>query len=434
MTLFDERTVARDLFQDLFPLCRSLTGAGVRQTLRRLGEIMPLTIQEYPSGTKVYDWTIPPEWTIRDAYVADASGRRLIDFRANNLHLVGYSTPIQAEMGFAELAPHLHTHPDWAEAIPYRTAYYQREWGFCLSQRHRAEFDPSGHYQVVIDADLAPGSLTLADAFLPGEEEGEYLISTYCCHPSLANDNLSGLILVALLYNRLAERPHRRFGYRFVICPETIGAITYLAHHQEAMQRVRGGFVVTCVAGPGPLSVKHSYQGNHELDRATQVWCRDQGLERLDYPFSIHGSDERQYSPPPWRIPMISICKDKYYEYPQYHTSLDNLDFVSVDSLLTTLDAHVGVIDVLERNRFPLGKGACEPCLSAHNIETAPGGTMHPGQIEPHQADVEAWLWTSFYADGQHDLLAIAEQTGLSFAQVAKAATQLRNHQLLDWP
>ncbi len=427
----DELMTARNLFQELFPICRSITGDGVRQTLRKISEIMPLNIKEYPSGTKVADWTIPPEWRVRDAYVADTTGRRLIDFQANNIHLISYSTNINAEMSFDELAPHLHTHPHHKNAIPYRTAYYQREWGFCLSEDDLALFDPTQRYRVVIDTDLFPGFLTLADTVLPGEEKSEYLISTYCCHPSLANDNLSGVILTALLYNRLAKR-RNRYSYRFVICPETIGAITYLVKHPEEMKRVKGGFVVTCVAGPGPLSFKCSHKGNDDLDRATRMMFRDQGIPLMEYPFSIHGSDERQYSPRPLQIPIVSICRDKYYEYSQYHTSLDNLDFVSAENLLTSLEAHVAVIEMLENNHFPLSKGAYEPCLSAHNIQLPPGGMMHPDKNKSQQIDSNALLWTSFFADGQHDILSIAEETQLPFDQIVRAVNQLKSFNWLE--
>lgn len=419
------------LLRRLFPLCRSITGEGVRETLRIINEYAEFRIEEYPSGTMVHDWTIPDEWRVREAYIEDSAGNRVVDFQENNLHLMSYSRPLRATLSFDDLAPHLHSLPDHPSLIPYRTSYYQDDWGFCLSQDQLNGLDRNGDYRVVVDTDLKPGSLTLAHAVLAGTSGKEFLFSTYCCHPSMANDNVSGMVGAVLLYRALRDR-RRRHGYRFVIAPETIGAITYLAHHGAELANVAGGFVLSCMAGPDPLGYKETFHGDHLIDRSTRLAFRDAGLDFIPYPFIPNGSDERQYSSPGYRIPMGTITKSKYYEYPFYHTSGDDLDFVSPDNLEKTCRVYLSVIDMLEENavfvsRSPHG----EPHLGKRGLHPAVGGTYGQTASSDHEeTDVIAWIM--FLADGSSDLIAMAERSGVPFHRLARTARRLTEGGLLE--
>ena len=426
-----------DLLRRLFPLCRSITGDGVRQTLAILNEYADFAIKEYPSGTQVYDWTIPDEWNISDAYIADGSGARVVDFRENNLHVVGYSHPLRARMSFAELEPHLHSLPELPDAIPYRTSYYKEDWGFCLSEHQKSALDRDAEYEVVIDCKLEPGHLILADAVLEGTSGQEFLISAYCCHPSMANDNLSGLIAATLLYATLGKR-RLRHSYRFLVAPETIGAITYLAHNEKQMKSSAGGFVLSCCGGPGPSGYKETFLGDHLIDRAIAQGFRDKGVEPVRYPFVPDGSDERQFSSPGFRIPVATITKDKYYEYDYYHTSLDGLDFVKAENIVVSYELYLAAIDILEGNRTvrstqPHG----EARLDRHGLYPRTGGSLNQrvdnGENKKAiENQVDLITWILFLADGGHDLLSIAERSGFSFDSVAAAADLLRERALLE--
>lgn len=425
--------MAMDLMRQLFPYCRSITGDGLRRTLRDITDVAPIAILEFSSGTKVFDWTVPREWVIRDAYIADSSGNRIVDFQVSNIHVVSYSTPVDRHMTMEELSPHLHSLPDLPDAIPYRTSYYKESWGFCLTQRQRDALDPSGVYRVVIDSDLIDGSLSIGEARLSGTSGQEFLISTYCCHPSLANDNLSGPVVSALLCAELAKRKLRH-SYRFVFLPETIGAITYCAHYPDEIRAMSGGFVVTSCGGPGPFGIKQSYLGNHLVDRAIHTAMRDAGVEPVVYQFAPDGSDERQYSSPGFRLPVATICKDKYYEYDYYHTSLDDLDFVSGESLAGSLRLYLDAIEILEENCkvFSLNPD-CEVQLGRRGLYPQTGGALNHSKDDrsavENEVDVISWLM--FWADGEHDLLTIAEMTGLPFRALLLTAKKLERHNLI---
>ncbi len=452
MTTLEEATLsaqARDFLNRLFPLCRSLTGEGVRQTLAILREVADFTIQEVPSGTVAYDWVVPEEWNVREAYIADSHGRRIVDFQQNNLHLVSYSIPFEGTLTFEELRPHLHTLPDLPDAIPYRTSYYNRTWGFCLSQRQFDALDRQETYFVKIDTVLAPGSLTYGEAVLPGRSGHEYLISTYCCHPSLGNDNLSGMVLWALLLRELSQR-QRRHTYRFLIAPETIGALVWLSRNESIAPTIAGGFLPSTVAGPGPFGYKRTFLGNSIIDRVVRQTFRELRLDYIEYPFDINGSDERQFSAPAFRIPIGMICKDKYYEYTFYHTSLDNLDFISADALIQTLKLYLLAIEKLEMNRtyrslMPYG----EPMLGKRGLYPNLGGSIKqqaanlhlPHEQRPYQVSEETILygneldairWLLFYSDGQTSLLDIAEKTSFPMRQLFEIAEKLVSHHLLE--
>ncbi|MBF0143492.1 MAG: DUF4910 domain-containing protein [Magnetococcales bacterium] len=444
---------AGTLFRRLFPICRSLTGPGVRQSLEILREVAFFHRHEIPSGTQVFDWIVPDEWRLKRARLWDDQGALLLDSDQNNLHVLNYSIPFDGVVGFAELDPHLHTLPHLPQAIPYRTSYYTRDWGFCLSHRQYEALDRAGRYRVQIETELAPGILDYGDC-LTGAEEAprEYLFSTYICHPSLANDNLSGPILWVLLLRALQGRRLKN-RYRFVIIPETIGAVAYLACHGHALGRVQGGYVLSCVAGPGILGYKQSlaaFRGAPVLvDRAAMTTLAELDLAHRIYPFDIHGSDERQYSLPAWRIPVGSLHASKYYEYDEYHTSLDNLDFVRPERLVDMLELYLMVVEKLERNatyrsllpqsEAMLGKRGLYPATGGSLMQPAAAALADHGQRRflvdaektLHGSRIDAMLWLMMLADGQMDLLAIAQQTGIAFSALADAADLLCCHGLL---
>lgn len=440
---------ANQLMRELFPLCRSLTGQGVRQTLERLQQLADFEIIEIPSGTEVYDWEVPPEWNIRGAYLETEEGERILDFDDHNLHVVGYSTPVDKLLTWDQLDPHLHTLPDLPDAIPYRTSYYDRNWGFCLPHEQYQQLDRSLRYRAVIDSSLEPGSMTLGETVVQGDSGQEFLISAYCCHPSMANDSLSGVVLWALLLRTLQRSPNWH-SYRFVILPETIGAIVYLAHRESEMKQVDGGLIPTTVAGPGPFGYKRTFKGDSLIDRAVRRSFLEQGVEFVDYPFDINGSDEKQYSAPAFRIPVGTISKSKYYEYKEYHTSLDNLDFVKPEHLIDSLKLYLLTIEKLELNlTYRSLAPHSEPMLGKRGLYPKLGGSIKQQaadlqrqhgerryQIENDQniygSALDALRWMMFYADGDHSLLDIAEEIDLPVRQLFETAALLREHELLD--
>lgn len=410
------------LASDLFPICRSITGDGVRTTLGEIAERIPLEVHEVPSGTPVLDWTVPDEWNISDAYVATADGKRVIDFNASNLHVVGYSEPVRATMALAELRPHLHTFGENSAWIPYRTSYYARTWGFCLSERALAELG-EGPFEVVIDSTLAPGSLTYGECFLPGERDEEVLVTTHVCHPSLANDNLSGIALVTELAAALADR-ERRLSYRFLFIPGTIGSITWLARNADVTTRIVGGFVVACVGDSGPLTYKRSRRGGALVDRAAEhVLGQAAGSRLLD--FVPWGWDERQFNSPGFDLPMGCLTRSLEGEYEGYHSSGDDLHLIRPENMEDSLNAALAIVDVLEHdgryvNLAPKG----EPQLGKRGLYRGLGGP-DPG------TEQLALLWVLNQSDGRHSLLDIAERSQLPFGRIQMAAELLREGGLL---
>jgi aminopeptidase-like protein len=430
------------LVRELYPICRSITGEGVRQTLRALARVAPLQSVEVPSGTPVLDWTVPPEWNVRDAFVADASGRRVIDFRASNLHLVSYSVPVRARLSLAELRPHLHTLPERPDWIPYRTSYYDETWGFCLTQR-QLDALPDGQYDVVVDTTLAPGHLTYGELVLPGQLEDEILISTHVCHPSLADDNLSGLVVSAFLARHLAARPGRRHTLRFLYAPGTIGAITWLARNRATASRVKHGLTLTCLGDGAPFTYKRTVGGAATIDRAAAhvLGRRSDAADAADaagaagaavpsganqvIDFFPYGYDERQFNSPGFRLPVGSLMRGRHGQFPEYHTSADNPAFVSAARLAESFDVLAAIIDVLDgdrryRNLAPEG----EPQLGKRGLYRAVGGTNIPNlQL--------AMLWVLNLSDGQHTLLDVAERADMDFFTLRVASDLLVQHGLL---
>lgn len=423
------------LMNTLFPVCRSLTGEGVRKTLKELNKVTKFTIKEIPSGTVCYDWTVPNEWNIYDAYIADSNGKHIIDFKTNNLHVVNYSIPVDERMSFEKLKKHLHTLPNLPKAIPYRTSYYKKTWGFCLTHEQYKKMNKNGMYHVYINSTLKPGALTYGEKILRGTSGKEFLISTYCCHPSLGNDNLSGQVLWTLLLRHLSKKKLQH-TYRFVIAPESIGAIAYLSKNEKAMKKVSGGFVITTVAGPGKFGYKHTYLGDHWVDEVVHEAFSDSKVSYVSYPFDITGSDETHFSAPYFRIPMGTICKDKYYEYKQYHTSLDNLSFIKARYLVKTLEFYILAIENLEKS--VVYKSLCpysEPQLGKRGLYPLLGGFQNTkGNSNKENkivSELDCLRWVMFLSDGETPLSVISRRSGFSFNDLYKAAEKLRKHTLL---
>lgn len=422
----DEGAAMYELVRELYPICRSITGDGVRATLAAIERQLPgaLARSEVPTGTKVLDWTVPNEWNIRDAWIARRDGTRVVDFRASNLHVVSYSTPVRARMTLAELRPHLFTLPERPDWIPYRTSYYAETWGFCLS--HRAlEALTDDEYDVGIDATLAPGHLSYGELVLPGEEPTEIVISAHVCHPSLCNDNLSSIAVAAALARDLAGRAARRFTYRFIFAPGTIGAITWLARNRDVVPRIHAGLVLSCLGDASAFTYKRTVGGATRIDRAAALVLRDRKRGDHVIDFFPYGYDERQYNSPGFRAPVGCLMRGRHGEFPEYHTSADDLSFVSPERLVESFEVLRNIVDVLEadrvyRNLAPEG----EPQLGARGLYRAAGGTAIP--------DVTlAMLWVLTLSDGHHALLDIAERSALPFSSIRAAADLLRGSGLL---
>jgi aminopeptidase-like protein len=416
------------LFDRLWPILRSITGEGVRETLAILSELAPLQRIEVASATKVFDWTVPPEWVVNEAHVLTPSGERILDVHENNLHLLNYSAPFRGTLTRAQLDEHLHSLPGQPLAIPYVTSYYERRWGFCISQRQREEL-AEGDYKVVIDTEHVQGSLSIGEAVLPGHGEGEVLISTYTCHPSLANNELSGPLVAAFLYRRLSRWPSRRLTYRFVFAPETIGAIAYLSlRGKHLLKALLAGYVVTCVGTGDRFTLKRSRRGDTLADRAA-LHVLSQLPERprvLD--FFPTGSDERQYCSPGFNLPVASVMRSMYGSYPEYHTSLDNRELISIPALRESINVYERILRVLDANgRYVSRAPMCEPQLGARGLY----GTLG---TRKNTDSTDALLWVLNYADGEHDLLEVAEMSGITFAQLVQAAAACQEAGLVSQP
>ena len=409
------------LMTELFPVLRSLTGDGVRETLHRCAEWAPFELFEVPSGAAALDWTIPDEWTVREAWVAGPDGTRIVDVAESSLALVSYSTPVRARMSLADLRPHLHSLPDRPTLTPYVTSYWDPAWGFCLPHE-RLEALPEGEYEVVIDTTLAPGHLTYAEAVLPGEIADEILITSWCCHPSLANDNLSGVAVLTALARHIASQP-RHHTFRFLLSPGSIGPIAWLAANRERLDRVRHGLVVSCVGDPALPTYKRTRQEDAPVDRAAaMVLGAIDGARML--PWEPWGGDERQFNSPGFNLPIGSFSRSPAGQFPEGHTSDDNLTFVTPAALGDSLTRIVQILDILETNRVwintsPFG----EPQLGRRGLYRALGGAGTTGPM--------AMLWVLNLADGDHSLIDMAERSGISYAELRATADLLAEHGLL---
>ncbi|HEX7043445.1 MAG TPA: DUF4910 domain-containing protein [Burkholderiales bacterium] len=409
---------------ELYPICRSITGEGVRRTLAAIGRRIPLELYAISSGTPVFDWTVPREWNIRDAYIKNAAGERIVDFRRCNLHVVSYSVPVRAHLRLAELRPHLHSlpaHPDW---IPYRTSYYREDWGFCVADRLLRSL-PDEEYEVCIDATLADGVLNWGECVIPGETEEEVLISCHVCHPSLCNDNLSGIALATELARRTLER-RPRYTHRFLFIPGTIGAIVWLARNEARAALIRHGLVVTCVGDGGRFTYKRSRRGDAEIDRVVEHVLRHSGFGFTVQDFFPYGYDERQYCSPGFDLPVGCLMRSPHGSFPQYHTSADDLEFVRPEYLEQSLRVYLEVLRVLESNRrYASTNPKCEPQLGRRGLYQAIGGDSEAARRNL------ALLWVLNLADGRHSLLDAAERAAMPFGALAAAAAELERAGLL---
>jgi|SRR5579871_17033 aminopeptidase-like protein len=420
----DLGTQLYDFARTLYPICRSITGQGIRETLRLIGERIPLKIAEVPTGTQVFDWTVPKEWNIKDAYIKDSQGNRVVDFQKHSLHVLNYSTPIRAKMSLDKLKPHLFTLPQYPDWIPYRTSYYKENWGFCLRHSQFLELK-EGDYEVCIDSTLEDGNLTYGECFIQGQLSEEILISCHACHPSLANDNLSGLAVATFLAMQLHNRKNR-YSYRFLFIPGTIGAITWLAKNKDTANRIHHGLVLTCIGDRGSFHYKKTRQDNAEIDRAMEHVLKHQDPSASLLPFSPYGYDERQYCSPGFNLAVGCLMRSVWGTFPEYHTSADNLEFITPQSLAQSFFVCSDVFEVLENNFIYKNLAPfCEPQLGKRGLYHATGGNAPDLQIN-------ARLWVLNLSDGTHSLLDIAQRSGIPFTHIKDAAALLLSNSLLE--
>jgi aminopeptidase-like protein len=408
---------------ELYPICRSITGDGVRQTLSILRRELPLTVHEVASGTAVFDWVVPNEWNIRDAWIKNSLGERIVDFRASNLHVVNYSVPVRERVSREELLRRVTTLPDHPDWIPYRTTYYEKRWGFCLQHRKLRELTDE-YYDVCIDSSLEPGHLTYGEYFIPGESSDEVLFSCHVCHPSLCNDNLSGITVAMSLARQLATM-RLRYSYRFLFIPGTIGSIVWLAANEERALRIRHGLVLACAGGQAPFTYKKSRRGSADIDRVAAHVLRHSGEAFQIRPFSPYGYDERQFCSPGFNLPVGCFSRTPHGEFPEYHTSADNVDLVTPEALAASFEQCLAIVNVLEHDRIYVNRNPkCEPQLGRRGLYRAVGG---PGATTSQLAI----LWVLNLSDGTHSLLDIAERAELPFAEIQAAANLLEAADLL---
>ena len=415
-----------DLMTELYPICRSITGDGVRKTDKILSNHIPLEIHEVPTGTKVFDWIIPKEWNINDAYIIDPNEEKIIDFKKSNLHVMNYSVPIKTKMTLDELKPHMYTIPEKPDVIPYRISYYKENWGFCLSHNQFLNLK-EGEYEVVIDSTLKDGSLTYAECFLPGETDDEILISCYTCHPSLCNDNLSGVVLSTFLAKTISKINLRKYSYRFLFVPETIGAITWLSQNESKLSNINHGLVATCVGDPGCLTYKKSRNGNLNIDRAVTNVLKHCGDDYKIIDYFPPGSDERQYGSPGVNLPVGSLMRTPYGEFQEYHTSADDLDFVQPKHLADSFSKYMKTFYILEDNKSFINlqpKG--EPNLGKRGLYRTISGQQDGYEVEL------AIISILNLSDGDHSLLDISERTEMDFGLIKRTADRLIETKLLE--
>jgi aminopeptidase-like protein len=414
------------IFDELWPLCRSITGDGYRNSLNILSKIMPMERFKFESGKKIFDWEIPKEWVIRDAYIVGPDGNKIAEFKKNNLHLMGYSCPYSGRMGLNDLKKHLYSIPDKPTAIPYVTSYYRENWGFCIAH-NQFEALADGEYEVYIDSEFVDGYLEIGEAVLSGSTDREVLFSTYLCHPSMANHELGGPILMVYLYEILSNIKNRRFTYRFLICPETIGSLSYLSKRGAHLkEKLDAGYVITCVGDAGALTYKSSRSGDTLSDRAAKIALREVENYSLA-PFTPFGSDERQFCSPGFNLPIGSLMRTMYGKFPEYHNSQDDKSFIKFSSIIDTLNYYKKIVDIIEGNcylisRFPFG----EPRLGKRGLYDEVSGVMDK------KIDTETLMWVLNLSDGEHDLIDIAEKSGKPIDHVMEIANKAEHFGLVD--
>jgi aminopeptidase-like protein len=411
------------LLTRLYPICRSLTGDGNRETLEIIREHIPLDIKEVPTGTKAFDWEVPKEWNIRDAWVKHA-GKKVIDFGNSNLHVMGYSTPVNEVMSLEKLKKHLYTLPDKPTAIPYRTSYYKEQWGFCVSHEECEKLE-DGEYEVFIDSELKDGSLTYGELYLEGKTKDEFLVSTYICHPSMCNDNLSGVVLSTFLAKELIKRD-RYMSYRFLFVPETLGSIVWLSRNEDTVYNIKYGLIATCTGDDGCVTYKMAKNEDALINEIVVKSLQDSGVPHVLQDFYPWGSDDRQYSSPGFDMPVGSLMRTPYRHFSEYHTSLDDLNFVSADNISDSVDRYIDVVNIVESNKTYINKNPkCEPLLGKHGFYNIAGG-----QKKPEVLDAIRWILS--LSGGDNSLLDISKRSGMEFYKIAQAAKALRECGLIE--
>jgi len=415
-------------FDILWPICRSLSGNGNRKTLQILSNIIDLNLIEVPSGTKCFDWTVPPEWNVKEAWIKDSKGKVIVDFSKNNLHLLGYSEPFKGKVTYKELKSHIYTLPDQPEIIPYLTSYYKRRWGFCMTHNQFQSLDENDIYEVLIDSKLDDfGSMTIGEAIIQGKSQKEVLISTYICHPSMANNELSGPLVSAFIYSKLKENKNLKYTYRFVFVPETIGSIYLLSVKGEHFKKnLVAGFILTCIGDPGKFTYKKSRDGNSLPDKATELILKqtEEAYNIID--FFPSGSDERQYCSPGFNLPVGSLMRTMYGKYPEYHTSADNRNFISFEAMEKSVEKYLNIIELIERNEKYLNTMPyCEPQLGKRGLYPTLGSQKNMDNF------VKSMMWILNLSDGTNNLIDISEKSNISIKDLLPVIDTLLENGIL---
>jgi aminopeptidase-like protein len=412
------------LISELYPICRSITGNGVRKTLGILQKLIPVKISEVPTGTKAYDWEVPREWNINDAFIKNSRGEKIIDFNKSNLHVLNYSIPVNKKVSLEELKKHVFTLPEQPDWIPYRTSYYQDNWGFCMSHNQLKKLEDD-IYEVFIDSSLTDGSLTYGEYYIKGEKNNEVLISTHICHPSLCNDNLSGIALSTFL-SRILGNQILKYSYRFLFIPGTIGSIVWLSRNEDNIHRIKHGLVATLLGDDSDFTYKRSRIGTSEIDRAAEHYLKSSSKPYTIIDFIPYGYDERQYCSPGFNLPVGCLTRKPYGKFPEYHTSADNLDFINPQKLAESLEVYLEILFILEHNETFINLNPkCEPQLGKRGLYEKTGGT-NEAQIMQLAA-----LWILNMSDGNNSLLDISIKSGISFRTIKKSADALTECNLL---
>ena len=422
----DEGRKMFELCKEMFPICRSITGDGVRETYKILEKYLDteFKLTEVPTGTEVFDWTVPKEWNITDAYIENAQGEKIVDFKENNLHVLGYSVPVDVKLPLSELKEHIYTLKDQPDVMPYVTSYYKERWGFSMTENQLKSL-PEGEYHAVINSTLTDGSMTYGEILIPGESEEEIFFTSYTCHPSMANNECSGPALLVFIANYILSMKKRKYSYRLILAPETIGAITYISKHlEELKKKVICGFNLTCVGDDRTYSIIHSRYENTLADRVLTNVLKYHYPKYISYPYIKRGSDERQYQAPGVDIPLVCFCRSKYHVYPEYHTSADNLDIISPDGLGGSLDVMIKCINLLEANNKYTVTCLCEAQLGKR-------GLMPTMSSKETYQDTLALKDVLAYADGTNDVIELSNIIEQPAERVIKVCGQLYDAGLL---
>mgnify|MGYP005990252439 CR=1 FL=1 len=419
--------VIEEYFDRLWPINRSIVSPGFRESLDILSEIIPFKRQTYKTGEKIFDWTVPKEWKVNKAYIIDPNGKKRCDFEVNNLHLVSHSSSYRGELSLEKLKEYLHSYPELPNGVPYLTSFFDKRWGFCISDEELKSL-PEGKYKIVVDTELYDGELTTADYVLKGEYPNEIMFTSYLCHPSMANNELSGPLTLAFLYDRLKNLPNRKYSYRFVVMPETLGTICYLSKKfQEIKKNIIAGYVLTCLGLGNSFTYKCSRQDNSRGDRLIKRLLKKNNTNKI-IPFTpIAGSDERQFCSPGFDLPVGSLMRKRYLEYPEYHSSLDNKELISFDAIEGAVNFCMNIIDDFETNLiFKNTVMNGEPRLGNKGLYPKFSSNQY------FDEKLNAILWILNLSDGNHDIKDIEERTGYTQKVLLEATSELERVKLLE--